>query len=282
MQRTHREVVIIPAVIHLQLLCEILKGVKTVSGVEPFVVLPVAALHFAVMPRRVRADELMGDAVPLQMLLEQRGLIPVSRETVRELRPVICLDTLDTAGECLYQVFEEPGGGISALLSKGFHKAPAGIFIDRGILIEMLPFCSVHKTYGGYKLNIHLDTLSGIEHLFIRLGDVLGVGRLDGHESLPFEDTVKSGDRTGVAALHELYPKDDETGMRVAPAQVRDEAEFISGMLARVAQRPSGAFPEGLDGAVKAAFPAVDILSVGLIFDSRLGDTIFFSVSDEG
>ena len=52
-------------------------------------------------------------------------------------------------------------------------------------------------------------------------------------------------------------------------------------MLVRVVVRPAGAVTEGLNGTVKAAFPAVDILPVGLIFDSSVGDTIFISIIDK-
>ena len=53
-------------------------------------------------------------------------------------------------------------------------------------------------------------------------------------------------------------------------------------MLVGVMVRPSGAVTQGIHGAVKAAFPAVDILPVGLVFDSRLGDAILLSVADQG
>ena len=42
----------------------------------------------------------------------------------------------------------------------------------------------------------------------------------------------------------------------------------------------TGAIPKGVPGAVIAAFPTVDILSVGLIFDSRFGDTKTLSIFD--
>ena len=53
-------------------------------------------------------------------------------------------------------------------------------------------------------------------------------------------------------------------------------------MLVGAMVRPSGAVTEGIHGAVKAAFPAVDILPVGLVFDSGPGDAMLLSVSDQG
>lgn len=82
-------------------------------------------------------------------------------------------------------------------------------------------------------------------------------------------------------ALHELDPEDDESGMGVAPAHIRDEPDFLGGMLAGMVVRPAGAVTEGLNGTVKAAFPAVDILPVSLISDGGVGDTIFISIFDK-
>lgn len=43
-QWTHREVVVIPAVVYPQLTAEILKGIEGMGGIETFIVLPVAAV----------------------------------------------------------------------------------------------------------------------------------------------------------------------------------------------------------------------------------------------
>ena len=47
------------AVVDSKLFGEVIQRVKVVAGVKPFLVLPVAAFHLAVVPGRVRADELM-------------------------------------------------------------------------------------------------------------------------------------------------------------------------------------------------------------------------------
>ena len=47
------------AVVDSKLFGEVIQRVKVVAGVKPFLVLPVAAFHFTVVPGRVRADELM-------------------------------------------------------------------------------------------------------------------------------------------------------------------------------------------------------------------------------
>ena len=45
-----------------ELLCEVVQGIKAVAGVETFLVLPVAALHLAVVARGIWTDELVADA----------------------------------------------------------------------------------------------------------------------------------------------------------------------------------------------------------------------------
>lgn len=49
-------------------------------------------------------------------------------------------------------------------------------------------------------------------------------------------------------------------------------------MLVRVMVGPSGAVTQGLNGAVKTAFPAVNILPVGFVSDGGLGNPVFVSV----
>ena len=59
-KRSHREVVR-AAVMDSELLGEVIEGVETVTGVKALLVLPVAALHLAVVARRIGPDELVAD-----------------------------------------------------------------------------------------------------------------------------------------------------------------------------------------------------------------------------
>ena len=45
-----------------ELLCKVIQGIKAVAGVEVFLILPVAALHFAVVAGCVGTDEFVADA----------------------------------------------------------------------------------------------------------------------------------------------------------------------------------------------------------------------------
>lgn len=49
-QRSHRELVIVLAIIDLELAGKVLKGIKSMSGIKPFIIFAVAALYFPVMP----------------------------------------------------------------------------------------------------------------------------------------------------------------------------------------------------------------------------------------
>lgn len=249
------------------------------GGIEPLIVLPVAALHFAVMPWRIGADYLVPNAMLLQTHLKKGGLIPVGGKTVCEFSAVIRLDALNGAGEGFHKMFHKQGGGISAVFLKGFHKAPPGKLIYGGILEELLPdHPAVDKAGRGDEFHIHLDTLSGMVHLFIGFGDILGVRGMDSHDALLFEETVQPGDGTGIAALHELDPENNEAGMGVAPTQIVNELNLLRGMLVRVVVWPPGEVTQGLNGAVITAFPAVDILPVRLVLDSGFSNPIFVSI----
>ena len=68
----HREVVG-AAVVDRKLLCEIVQRIECVAGIEAFLVLTVAALHLTVVPRGIRANQLMPDAQLSSRPLKQRA-----------------------------------------------------------------------------------------------------------------------------------------------------------------------------------------------------------------
>ena len=55
-----------------KLLCEIVQRIKGVAGVKTFLILTVAAFDFAVVARRIRANELVLDAQLGSRLFKQR------------------------------------------------------------------------------------------------------------------------------------------------------------------------------------------------------------------
>ena len=249
------------------------------DGIEPLIVLPVAALHLAVMPWRIGADYLVPDAILFQTHLKKGGLISVGDKAVSKFGAVVCLDALNRAGEGFHKVFHKQGGGIGVVLLKGFHKAPSGILINGGILEELFAdHPAVDKAGRGDEFDIDLDTLSGMVHLFIGFRDILGVRGMDSHDALFFKKAVEASNGTGIAALHEFNPENGEACMGVTPAHIGNEFDFFWGMLVRVVVRPSGEITQGLDGAVITAFPAVDILPVGLVLGSSIRNPILVSI----
>ena len=105
------------------------------------------------------------------------------------------------------------------MLFKGLYKAPAGILINDRILEELFTNdLTVFQTGKRNKFYIHLDPLTGMIHLFVRLWDILGIGRVNCHNALLFQEAEEAGNGTGIAALSELDPKDHQAGVRIASA----------------------------------------------------------------
>ena len=70
--------------------------------------------------------------------------------------------------------------------------------------------------------------------------------------------------------------------MRIAPAHILDELDFIGSMLVRVVMRTARTVSEGFNRTVIATLPAINILTVGLIFNCSFRNAIFFSEADQG
>ena len=163
----------------------------------------------------------MPDAMLFQTHLKKGRLVPMGGKTVGKFGAVVRLDALNGARESFHKVFHKQGGGIGAVPLKGFHKTPPGIPINGGILEERFPgHPAVDKAGGGDKFDIDLDTLSGMVHLLIRLGDILGVRGMGSHDALLFKEAVEAGNGSGIAALHGLNPENDKASMGVAPAHI--------------------------------------------------------------
>ena len=179
-------------------------------------------------------------------------------------------------------MLKETCGRIGAVFLKGFHIAPAGVFINGGILIKLLSFCFIDQTTGRNEFHIDLDPLPGIFHLLIRLGDILGIGEFFRHDPLFLKEAAEAWNGAFISALPELHPENDQAGMRVAPAHIPDELDFLGSMLVGMEVGTPGMVSQRIPGAIIAVFPAINILAVGFIFNGSLGNAIFFSVANEG
>ena len=88
--------------------------------VKALLIFPVTALHLAIVPGGIRANELVTDTKPGGGKLKTSGDLPFAvGKAVSEFKAVIRLDTLDRYAPAfipLDQPFQEVRGGIGALL----------------------------------------------------------------------------------------------------------------------------------------------------------------------
>lgn len=93
-KRSHGDVVE-AAVMYSGLLGEVIEGVEIVTGVKALLVLPVTALHLAVVARFIGTDDLLADPQLSGYGLKQGRQVPLAvGETVGEFKSIIGLDTL--------------------------------------------------------------------------------------------------------------------------------------------------------------------------------------------
>ena len=111
---------------------------ERVDRIKAFLVFPVAALHFAIMPGRVRANELMADSQVGSGFLKKGGDVSMTvGKTISKFKTVISLDTfhMDTlAGIPLHQPFQEVSRGIGGLLRISRQETKPGELVNGGIL----------------------------------------------------------------------------------------------------------------------------------------------------
>ena len=195
------------------------------AGIEAFLILTMAALHLAVVARRVGPDQLVTDAQLGGSFLEQCGQIALAvGETVGELEAVVRLDTLHfyaSAGVPRSQPAQEVRRGIGGLLRIGGEEAQARELVDGGVLEQ--PKLRIRDALARHDLHIYLHALCGTGHLLVRLGFVC-IFRLFGRKQPHFtHDTEQTLRATGVAALPQTVPQLDHAQRRIAAAHIADE-----------------------------------------------------------
>ena len=158
---------------------------------------------------------------------------------------------------------------------EGFQIAEAAELIDECVLIEFLSFSFPNKTGSGNIFDINLSSLPRILHLFIRFRLLFWIGQLDRLATDATQDTVKTGDGSGVSALTQLNPEHHQTGVRIPAAHIFDELNLVLGMLVGMAVRAVRAVCQGLERAVVLLAPPIDVLSAGLVADGSICDAIF-------
>ena len=193
----------------------------------------MAAFDLAVVPRGEDLNQLVPDAEIVERLLKEcwphrfRAVHPV-----RELGAVVRLDTFDGIGKLLHAMPDKLGGRIGAVLFESFQIPKAAVFIDESELKETaVERCVANETGGGHELHIDLYPLAWVLHLFIGLGRVFRVWQLYGHLSALLKEAIQAGDGSLVAALAELHPEHNQTGVWIPSAHIIDELDLIGPVL---------------------------------------------------
>lgn len=254
-------------------------------GIEALVVLPVAAFHLPIMSGSIRADKFMADSILFQSGLKECQIPFLFRpgKAFGKFRAVIRLDALNGEGKGFDQMIQEHSGRIGVVLLKGFCEPPAGVFINRGVLVEFFAGNRrIGEVYSWNEFHVDLNPLSWVIHRFVGFRNILGSGRFHSGQALFPQEAVQTGNGALIALPPELNPEYDKAGVRVSAAHPGDESDLIRGMLIGMVVRAPGTIAQGIPGAVVAAFPAIDVLTVGLILDSGIGDTKFFSILNKG
>ena len=172
-------------------------------------------------------------------------------------------------------MLEELCCGVGAEFIKGLQIAKAAILVQESKLIEFLSLGFANQTGGGNIFDINLHPLAWICHFFVRFLDILRIWKLHSHTTDSAQDTVKSGDGSGVAALAQFNPEHHQAGVGVSAAHILNQLQFPICVLFWMAVRPVRAVSEGLNRTVILFAPTIDVLPGGLIADGGFGNAVF-------
>lgn len=263
-----------------KLLCKVLERIERAARVEPLLILTVASLHLAVVPRRVRANEFMPDAQFSSRPLKQRRHIALAtRKTVGKLGTVVRLDTFHlyaSAGVLCSQLPQEVRRGISGLLRIGRQKAQTCELVNGSVLEQ--PKLRIRDALARHDLHIHLNALTGVGHLLIRLW-LICIFRLFGRKQPHFtHDTEQTFRAAGVAALPQTVPELEHTQGWIPAAQIADELQLGLRVLVGVAVGPSGLAGKGRHTSIPALLPEIDVRPALVVLPAGAADVVFLCV----
>ena len=256
------------------------REIERVAGIESLLVLAVAALHLTVVPRGIRANQLMPDAQLSSRPLKQCWQIAFAvGKTVGELEAIVRLDTLhlDPAA-CIPrgQSAQEISRRIGGLLRIGGEEAQARELVDGSVLEQ--PKLWIRDAFPRHDLHIHLHALSGPGHLLVRLGFVC-IFRLFGRKQPHFTHDTEQALRTaGVAALPQPVPQFDHAQFGIPAAHIADELQLGICVLVGMAVGPSGLTDQGRHTTIPALLPEVDVRPALVVLPAGAADAVFLCV----
>ena len=263
-----------------KLLCEIVQRIECVAGIEALLVLAVAALNLAVVPRCIRTDQLMPDAQFSSSFFKQRRQIALAvGKAVGKLKTIVRLNAfhLDpTARIPRGQSAKEISRRIGGLLWVGGEETQARELVDGGVLEQ--PKLRICDALPRHDLHIHLHALTGMGHLLIRLGFVC-IFRLFGRKQAHFaHDTEQALQTAGIAALPQTVPELDHAQGWIPAAHVADELQLGLCVLVWMAVGPSGLAGQGYHTTIPALLPEVDVRPALVVLPAGAADAIFLCV----
>lgn len=142
--------------------------------VKTFLILAVAAFNLAVMAGCIGRNEFVTDAQTSSCLFETGGNILFGvGKAIGKFKTIVGLNALNSdaaPSEPGGHLFKEVGGGIGALLFICAKETQTAELINGGVLEKTQLWVGDTGTWNDF--HIHLDPLTGVGHLLIRLGDI--------------------------------------------------------------------------------------------------------------
>ena len=191
------------------------------------------------MSRSIRPYELVSDTKLGKRFLKERLLLRAAAvEPIRKLCAIVGLNTFNSKGKLLNHMAQEYCGRISVVLFKCLKIAKAAVFVYEGILIPFSAFLLPNNADFWDEFDIDLSALARILHLFIRLGNILGIWQLHSHLASFAQESVKTGNGSGVPSLPELDPEYHQTCIGVPATHIVDELNLLRTVLVGMMVRP--------------------------------------------
>ena len=125
------------------------------------------------------------------------------------------------------------------MLFESFKIAVAAVFIKKSVLkitaaLFGLPCRLAHEAGGGNEFHVDLHPLTGMIHLLIGFGDILGIGRFHSHLAALSEEPIQARDRPLVAFLPKFDPEYHKPRVGITAARVVYETDLLRRVLIRV------------------------------------------------
>lgn len=89
-------------------------------------------------------------------------------------------------------MYQEYSRAVRAVLFECFDIAETAVLVYRSILVELFPLRFSNMAYLRHELNVHLNALSGVLHLLVRLRNVFRVRQRSAYSSDTLHHPIES------------------------------------------------------------------------------------------